>query len=90
MLENKTYIDFREYFVIPVVLVGFLGRGTKKTSEPSREIEPQTSGFRVPMLYYLATETLYGYRLLYYIKVHISETRPAYCYYQGNKGQQIA
>ena len=60
-----------------------LGRGTWG-------IEPQTFGFRVPMLYYLATETLYDYRLLYYIKVHISDTRPAYCYYQGNKGQQIA
>ena len=66
-----------------------LGRGTKKKSEPSRGIEPQTFGFRVPMFYNLATETLYDYRLLYYIKVHVSNTSPAYCFYQGNKGQQI-
>ena len=67
-----------------------LGRGTKKKSETSRGIEPQTFGFRVPMFYNLATETLYDYRLLYYIKGHISDTRLTYCYYQGNKGQQIA
>ena len=48
-----------------------LERGTKKKSEPSRGIEPQTFGFRVPMFYNLATEALYNYRLLYYIKVHI-------------------